>query len=145
VVRFARKLFPLTERYGGGRFFTSEGGKRSMTPLFLVLLMIETTDIAFATDSIPAIFAITRDSFIVYTSNIFAVLGLRALYFVVSWAMGEFRYLKYGLSVVLAFIGIKMLIEPLLTIPISLSLLVIFTLITASILVSVLSDKRGRA
>jgi len=100
--------------------------------------MIETTDIAFATDSIPAIFAITRDTIIIYTSNIFAVLGLRSLYFVVSGFMQDFRHLKYGLSVVLGFIGAKMLIEPWVQIPISVSLMVIFGLIAISIVASVL-------
>ena len=109
-----------------------------MTPLLLVLMMIETSDIVFATDSIPAIFAITRDSFIIYTSNIFAVLGLRSLYFVVAGFMKQFRFLNYGLSVVLAFIGTKMLLEWWLEIPILLSLIVIFVVILAAILASVL-------
>ena len=113
-----------------------------MTPLFLVLLMIETTDIAFATDSIPAIFAITQDTIIIYTSNIFAVLGLRSLYFVVAGFMKEFRYLKYGLSVVLAFIGIKMLIEPWLEIPILLSLMIIFGIIIVSVIASMIVEKK---
>lgn len=141
-VRFARKLFPVSEGYVGGRFFVRQGGRRLITPLFLVLLMIETTDIAFATDSIPAIFAITQDTIIIYTSNIFAVLGLRALYFVVAGVMKEFRYLKYGLSLVLAFIGLKMLLEPWLHIPIMTSLIVIFGLIAASITVSIAADRR---
>jgi tellurite resistance protein TerC len=115
-----------------------------MTPLFLVLVMIETTDIAFATDSIPAIFAITQDTIIIYTSNIFAVLGLRALYFVVSGAMKEFHYLKYGLSAVLSFIGAKMLLEPVVKIPIALSLGIIFSMIAAAVLVSVFEQRRKR-
>jgi tellurite resistance protein TerC len=102
-VRFARRFCPVTQEYEGGKFFTRREGKLFLTPLFLVLLMIETTDIAFATDSIPAIFAITRDTIIIYTSNIFAVIGLRSLYFVVAGFMKEFRYLKYGLALVLAF------------------------------------------
>ncbi|MBI1803873.1 MAG: TerC family protein [Ignavibacteriae bacterium] len=140
-VRLARRLFPMTSGYVGDKFFIREHGKRLMTPLFLVLVMIETTDIAFATDSIPAIFAITRDTTIIYTSNIFAVLGLRALYFVVAGFMKQFHFLKYGLSIVLAFIGIKMLIEHWVNIPILLSLLIIFAIITASILVSIVYER----
>jgi len=148
LVRFARKLFPLTAGYEGDRFFLRRNGKIFATPLFLVLVMVETTDIAFATDSIPAIFAITRDTFIIYTSNIFAVLGLRALYFVVSGFMRKFRFLRYGLSVVLAFIGIKMLIEHWVPISILVSLLTIFFLISASIVTSLVApgnSKEGKA
>ena len=136
VLNLARRVFPVTADYEGGKFFVRREGKRLITPLFLVLLMIETTDIAFATDSIPAIFAITRDTFIIYTSNIFAVLGLRSLYFVVAGFMKQFRFLKYGLSAVLAFVGVKMLIEPWTGIPILYSLLIIFAIITTSILAS---------
>lgn len=136
LVKFARKLFPVTQHYEREKFFVKHNGKRYITPLFLVLLMIETTDIAFATDSIPAIFAITRDTFIIYTSNIFAILGLRSLYFVVAGFMKEFRYLKYGLSLVLGFIGAKMLIEPWYQIHIMLSLIIIFSVILVSILAS---------
>lgn len=141
-VRYARKIFPLTDRYHESKFFVTNNGTRFATPLFLVLVMIETTDIAFATDSIPAIFAITRDTIIIYTSNIFAILGLRSLYFVVSGMMKEFRYLKYGLSVVLAFIGIKMLIEPFLGIPISYSLLSIFGTLAIAVIASIIADKK---
>jgi len=140
-VRFARKVFPMTPGYVGGKFFVNENGRRLMTPLFLVLVMIETTDIAFATDSIPAIFAITRDTTIIYTSNIFAVLGLRALYFVVAGFMKQFQFLKYGLSLVLAFIGAKMLVEPWIAISIQVSLLAIFFTIAASVLASILFGK----
>jgi tellurite resistance protein TerC len=138
VLNLARKVFPVTQNYESGRFFIRKEGRKYITPLFLVLLMIETTDIAFATDSIPAIFAITRDTFIIYTSNIFAVLGLRSLYFVVAGFMKEFRYLKYGLAAVLAFIGIKMLIEPWFALPILSSLMVIFAIIALSIFMSLL-------
>lgn len=138
VLNLARRIFPVTSNYVGGRFFIRRDGRKFITPLFLVLLMIETTDIAFATDSIPAIFAITRDTFIIYTSNIFAVLGLRSLYFVVAGFMKQFRYLKYGLSVVLAFIGIKMLLEPWIVLPILSSLMIIFGIITISIIASLL-------
>ncbi len=144
-IRLARKFLPVTPRYEGKKFFVRRDGKTSMTPLFLVLLTIETTDIAFATDSIPAIFAITRDAFIIFTSNIFAVLGLRSLYFLVAGFMGKFKYLKYGLSVVLAFIGVKMLMEPWLKIPIGGSLGLIFAVLAASVVASVLNPgEKGR-
>ena len=135
-IRLCRKFFPITQHYEGHKFFSRHERKLYATPLLLVLVMVETTDLAFATDSIPAIFAITRDTFIIYTSNIFAVLGLRSLYFVVAGFMKQFRYLKYGLSFVLAFIGIKMLIEPWLEIPILYSLLIIFGMITISVIAS---------
>ena len=138
LIRFARKYLPVTDNYVGSRFFVQRNGKIHATPLFLVLLMIESTDIAFATDSIPAIFAITQDTFIIYTSNICAILGLRALYFVVAGFMKQFKYLRYGLSVVLGFIGMKMLIEPFVHIPIVLSLVTIFSVISASVIISIL-------
>jgi tellurite resistance protein TerC len=139
-IRFVRKLYPVTHDYEGKRFILRRDNRTYITPLLVVLLMIETTDIAFATDSIPAIFAITRDPIIIYTSNIFAVLGLRSLYFLVAAFMKEFRYLKYGLSVVLAFIGIKMLIEPWFEIHILVSLIVIFAVIGISVLFSLIPD-----
>ncbi len=145
LIRLARRFMPVTQNYEGRKFFVRVNGKRFMTPLLLVLLMIETTDIVFATDSIPAIFAITRDSFIIYTSNILAVLGLRSLYFVVAGFMKQFRFLNYGLSVVLAFIGTKMLLEWWLEIPILLSLIVIFAVILTSILASVLLPEEKSA
>lgn len=141
-VKAARRFFPVTRDFEEGNFFSRKDGKLFVTPLFLVLVMIETTDIAFATDSIPAIFAITRDTIIIYTSNIFAVMGLRSLYFVVAGFMKEFRYLKYGLSVVLAFIGLKMLLEVWIEIPILLSLVIIFFIITAAIMASMIADRQ---
>lgn len=140
-IRLVRKFFPVTKNYVDEKFFVRKDGKLFITPLFLVLLMIESTDIAFATDSIPAIFAITRDTFIIYTSNIFAILGLRSLYFVVAGFMKQFRYLKYGLSFVLGFIGAKMLIEPWLTLPIHYSLITIFCTIAGSIFLSLILMK----
>ena len=137
-VRLARKFFPVTDSYAGGAFLLRQNGRWVITPLFLVLATIETTDIAFATDSIPAIFALTRDTMIIYTSNIFAVLGLRALYFVVAGFMKQFQYLKYGLSLVLAFIGVKMLIDRWVTVPITVSLLVIFCVIALSVFFSLI-------
>ena len=144
-IRFFRKFFAVTEHYEGKKFFVRRNSKRYITPLFLVLVMIETTDIAFATDSIPAIFAITRDPVIIYTSNIFAILGLRTLYFVLAGVMKKFRYLKIGLSAVLCFIGVKMLVEPWFRISIMVSLSVIFILLFTTILVSLLSERNGKA
>ena len=143
VVRFMRRYFPITSSYEGQRFTVRRNGKLYLTPLVIVLAMIESSDIAFATDSIPAIFAITQDTFIIFTSNICAILGLRALYFVVSGFMQKFRYLKTGLSFVLGFIGLKMLIEPWLTIPILFSLLAIVAILAISILASLLPLKKG--
>jgi tellurite resistance protein TerC len=112
VVRLARKLLPISREFDGQNFVIKLDGRKMFTPLFLVLLVVETTDLIFAVDSIPAIFGVTRKSFIVFTSNVFAILGLRSLYFVLAGAIGLFRYLKIGLSVVLVFIGVKMLIDP---------------------------------
>lgn len=111
VLTFARRIFPTTSRYDGQRMFTFENGRKVATPLFIVLLVIETTDIVFAIDSIPAIFGITRDPFIVLTSNVFAILGLRALYFLLSGSMRRFHFLKYGLSLILGFVGVKMILS----------------------------------
>jgi tellurite resistance protein TerC len=112
VIRLARKLYPVTPHLDGQKFVTVWNGHRALTPLALVLLMVETTDLIFALDSIPAIFAVTTKPFIVFTSNVFAILGLRSLYFVLAGAIAYFRYLKYGLSLVLVFIGVKMLLDP---------------------------------
>jgi len=111
VVKFARKNFRITKDYAGDRFFTKENGVRYATPLFVVLLVVEFTDVVFAVDSIPAIFAVTIDPFIVFTSNIFAILGLRSMYFVLANVIQRFKYLKYGLSVLLVFIGCKMIMN----------------------------------
>lgn len=111
VVRLSRKLLPFTNAFDGEKFVTHVGGKLRFTPLFLVLIVVETTDVIFALDSIPAIFGITNESFLIFTSNVFAILGLRSLYFVLASAMGYFRYLKYGLALVLVVIGVKMLAE----------------------------------
>jgi tellurite resistance protein TerC len=110
-MRLARKVFPVAKGEHGEHFFVREAGKLAVTPLFLVLLVVESTDVMFAVDSVPAIFGITREPFIVFTSNIFAILGLRALYFLLAGVMDMFRYLKYGLSAVLVFVGIKMVAE----------------------------------
>lgn len=111
VVRLSRKLLPFTNTFDGENFVTRVGGQLRFTPLFLVLIVVETTDVIFALDSIPAIFGITKESFLIFTSNVFAILGLRSLYFVLASAMGYFRYLKYGLALVLVVIGVKMLAE----------------------------------
>ncbi len=109
-IRIARKFFPVTHAFDGQRFVTQMDGRAALTPLALVLLMVETTDLIFAVDSIPAIFAVTQNTFVVFTSNVFAILGLRSLYFVLAGAIGYFRYLKAGLSCVMVFIGVKMLL-----------------------------------
>lgn len=111
-VKMVRRFFPMSNGYDGEAFTTRLNGRRLLTPLALVLVMVETTDVVFALDSIPAIFGVTQDAFLVFTSNVFAILGLRSLYFVLASAMGYFSLLKYGLSLVLVFIGAKMLAEP---------------------------------
>ena len=111
VLKVFRRFVPITDKYHGNRFFVKDMGKRLATPLLVVLIVIETTDIVFATDSVPAVLAITRDPFIVYTSNIFAILGLRALYFALAAAIKRLRYLNYGLAVILTFLGVKMIIS----------------------------------
>ena len=151
IVRLARKFFAITHETHGQKFTVREAGKLMLTPLALVLLMVETTDLIFALDSIPAIYSITTKPFIVFTSNVFAILGLRSLYFVLAGAIGFFRYLKIGLSLVLVFIGAKMLIDPhhqlpakwfQAEIPTGISLLVVAAIIGASILASVLVARR---
>jgi tellurite resistance protein TerC len=112
VIRFARKVFPISPRLEGQKFITRLNGRMALTPLALVLLLVETTDLIFAVDSVPAVFAVTQKAFIVFTSNVFAILGLRSLYFLLAGALGLFRYLKAGLSVVLVFVGAKMLLDP---------------------------------
>ena len=109
VLRLVRRWLPITPEFVGGRFFVQREGRRWATPLLVVLLIVETTDVLFAVDSIPAVLAISRDPFIVYTSNVFAILGLRALYFALAGMLGVFHYLHYGLAVILMFIGAKML------------------------------------
>ena len=110
IIRLARKLYPIATEYDGQRFFTQLDGRRALTPLALCLIMVETTDLIFAVDSIPAIFGITTKTFLVFTSNVFAILGLRSLYFVLVGLLRHFRYLKYGMALVLVFIGFKMLV-----------------------------------
>src|SRR5262249_39405002 len=138
VVRLTRRLFPISAQYHGQRLFGREGGRLVATPLFLVLLVIETTDLIFAVDSIPAILAISRDPFIVYTSNVFAILGLRSLYFALAGIMQMFHFIHYGLSAILVFVGTKMLLSDIYKVPIAISLGVIALIITASIIASLL-------
>lgn len=142
VIRLVKRFFPVTHIYHGQKFFVverqSKWKKLAATPLFVVLVLVETTDLIFAVDSIPAIFAITLDPFLIYSSNVFAILGLRALYFLLAGIIRKFHYLKMGLSVILVFVGIKMLIADLFTIPIGVSLAVVATLLGASVAVSLL-------
>ena len=137
AVRLVRKLMPVTPHYDGQKFFTRWDGKRAATPLFLTLVLVEFTDLIFAVDSIPAIFAITADPFIVFTSNVFAILGLRALYFCLANLITAFRYLKPALILVLAFVGVKMLlVHTAYKIPNTVSLLVIISLLGLAVLAS---------
>ncbi len=156
VVRWARKVYPVTPQLDGQKFVSHWQGRQALTPLGLVLIMVETTDLLFAVDSIPAVFAVTTKPFIIFTSNVFAILGLRSLYFVLAGAIGYFRYLKYGLSLVLVFIGVKMLLDPhddpprwiQVDIPISWSLGIVAALILLSIIWSLLAtwrEKKGSA
>lgn len=123
-------------------FLVRQGGKLLITPLFLVLVTIETTDLVFALDSIPAIFGITTDIFVVYTSNIFAVMGLRSLYFLLAKAIGKFYYLQTALAVILTFVGIKMLISRLYTLPVIISLAVVLFVLTVGVVASLIRDRR---
>ena len=136
VVKLFRRWIPLTPEYRGQRFFIRQQGKRQATLLMLVLVVVETTDVIFAVDSIPAIFAITQDPFIVYTSNVFAILGLRALYFMLAGVMEMFTYLKVGLSFVLCFVGAKMIVVDFYKVPIGVSLGVVAAILTLSVLAS---------
>jgi tellurite resistance protein TerC len=145
LVKLLRRVMPVTENYEGDKFFIRRAGTILATPLFLVLLLIESTDLIFAVDSIPAVFAVTDHPFIVYTSNVFAILGLRSLYFLLAGVVDKFYYLKLGLSVVLVFVGIKMLIVDIYKIPVGLSLGVIFSILAISIVASWWRAKRTLA
>jgi tellurite resistance protein TerC len=140
LVRWARKMYPVSNDFEGNRFFTVVDGKRAITPLFLALLVVESSDVVFAVDSIPAIIAITRDSFIVFTSNVFAILGLRSLYFAVAGMMARFRFLKMSLVFLLAFIGVKMLLVHHHPIPTVVSLAVIVGILGVGVIASVFSS-----
>jgi tellurite resistance protein TerC len=138
VLRLFRRFVPLTASYHGKRFFIRENRRMLATPLMLVLVVVEATDVIFAVDSIPAVLGVTRDPFIVFTSNIFAILGLRALYFLLAGLMHKFQYLSYGLGLVLVFVGGKMLAERWYEIPVQVSLAIVLGLLAVSILVSLL-------
>ncbi len=150
VVQWARRVYPITPELHGQRFVVKWQGRWALTPLALVLLMVETTDLLFALDSVPAVFAVTRKPFIVFTSNVFAILGLRSLYFLLAGAIGYFRYLKYGLPAVLVFMGVEMLLDPhgrtprcfQVEIPTSVSLLVVASILLISIVLSVIAAHR---
>ena len=162
IVRWFRKVYPVTKKMHGERFFIVENGRRLATPLFVALLVIETTDVAFAVDSIPAVFSVSRDPFIVLTSNIFAILGLRALYFALAAVAKYFTYLKYGLGIILIFVGVKMLLAmneyinalgtllglnlnmPHIEIPTPVSLAVIFGVLVLSMLLSVVITRNNK-
>ena len=142
IVRFLSRHLPITRQLEGGRFFVRKDGLRFATPLFVVLVMVETTDVVFAADSIPAILAITRDTFIVFTSNVFALLGLRAMYFALASMMRLFHYLHYGLSLILVFIGAKILFENIYPIPMPVALGVVGGLLALSVLASLVWPKK---
>jgi tellurite resistance protein TerC len=142
VIKFFRKIMPVTNELREDKFFVYENGKKIATPLFLVLILIEVTDLIFAVDSIPAILAVTQDHFIVYTSNVFAILGLRSLYFALGGVIHKFKYLSVGLAIILLFVGLKMVIIDLYKIPILISLIVIIVILLASILFSLFKTRK---
>lgn len=141
AVRIARRLFPVTKHLDGQKFFTRVDGRLAMTPLFLVLLVVETTDVIFAVDSIPAIFGVTKDPFLVFTSNVFAILGLRSLFFALRHLLDRFEYLKYSLVVVLGFIGVKMLVSDAIHIDHRISLGVVLGVLTAGVAASLVRPR----
>jgi tellurite resistance protein TerC len=141
LLKLARKIFPVTNEYHGDNFFIRQAGRLVATPMFIVLIMIETTDIVFALDSIPAILAITTDQFIVFSSNAFAILGLRALYFSLSGIMKLFHYLHYALSAILVFVGIKMLISEFYHVPTPYALGFIVLALTISVVASIMNPQ----
>jgi tellurite resistance protein TerC len=143
VIKVLRRIVPISPQFEGQRFFVKRDGKWAATPLFVVLLVIESTDLIFAVDSVPAIFAVSQDPFIVYTSNVFAILGLRSLYFLLAGVMDLFIYLRYGLGVVLSFVGVKMLLADIYKIPIGLSLAVVAGVLAISIVASLLARPKS--
>ena len=143
VIKLFKKLVPTTNELHGDKFFVTINYKRYATPLFVVLIMVEITDLIFAVDSIPAILGVTQDQFIVYTSNVFAILGLRSLYFALANIIERFKYLAIGLALILVFVGTKMLAIDFYKIPIHYSLLVIFTILISSVVFSIMKTKKG--
>ncbi|MEO8056396.1 MAG: TerC family protein, partial [Acidobacteriota bacterium] len=144
LVKLARRLFPVTNDYDGQKFFTRRDGRLFATPLFLVLLVVESMDLVFAVDSVPAIFAVTSDPFLVYTSNVFAILGLRSLYFLLAGVMNRFVYLKLGLSAILVFVGLKMALAEFFKVPVGISLGVIGLILGVSVAASLVATRRGK-
>ena len=144
ISRFAMRHLRVTREFSGSKFFVRDGGKLFATPLFVVLLIVEITDITMAVDSIPAIFGITRDPFIVYTSNVFAILGLRAMYFLLAGVLGRLRYLTAGLSFVLAFLGAKMIVEPWVHISVEISLGVVAAMLLVALGASLLAGPKTK-
>ncbi len=144
VLRLARKVFPVTNAYEGGKFFSKLNGKMAITPLFLVLLLVETTDLIFAVDSIPAILAITHNPFIVYTSNVFAILGLRSLFFALAGMVDRFYYLTPALATILCFVGIKMCISGVYHVPVAISLSVIIGVLLVAVVASWIRNQRTK-
>lgn len=144
-IRLFVKFFPVTKDYEGNNFFVTQNAKLFATPLFLVLLVVDFTDVLFAVDSIPAVLSITQDTFIVFASNIFAILGLRSLYFAISGMVDLFKYLKFGLAIILSFIGIKMLIANYYLIPTFVALIVVIFVLASSIVLSVLLKQKSNS
>ena len=142
LVRLARKFLPVTDQLHGMHFFIKSNGRRMATPLFLVLIVVESSDVLFAVDSIPAIFAVTTDPFIVFTSNIFAILGLRSLYFALAAIIDKFRYLKVSLVYILVYVGVKMILSHHYPIPVFVSLSIILAILVVGIIASVYAEKR---
>jgi tellurite resistance protein TerC len=145
LLRMVRRTLPLTTDYVGARFFVWRAGRLVATPLFIVLVMVESADLVFAVDSIPAIFAVTQDPFIVYTSNVFAILGLRSLYFVLRGAVDKFYYLRHALAAILAFVGAKMLLADIFKVPTAAALLVIVGLLSLGVVASLFRSRRVSA
>jgi tellurite resistance protein TerC len=145
VVRLFTRMMPVTKDYRQDRFFVVEQGRRAATPLFVVLLLVEFTDLIFAVDSIPAVFAVTKDPFIVYTSNVFAILGLRAMYFLLAGVMERLRYLKIGLAFVLVFVGIKMTVVDFYKVPVGVSLAVVAAILAVAAAGSLLATRSEKA
>jgi len=143
LLKILRRFVPVTEGYDTGKFFVKQGGRYTATTMFVVLLLIETTDLVFAVDSIPAILAITDDPFIVYTSNVFAILGLRSLYFALEGVMRLFHYLHYGLSAILVFVGIKMVLSDFYKIPVAYALAIVVGMLLVSIVCSIIRSLKA--
>lgn len=145
VITWTKKIFPTSPHFHGDKFFIKEAGKWMITPLFITLIFVEFSDLVFAIDSIPAIIGITNDPFLVFTSNVFAILGLRSLYFALKGFADMFHYLKYGLAIILMFIGVKMLIVKYYHMPIAVTMSVIFSVLLLSVLVSIISNRKKLA